>query len=310
MIDTNWAYELSAPSALMSPQMARVWRILVLCCGLALAGCADDAPPDPYAARVGDTYLTEAELSDALESIAVGGDTVEARRQIIEQWVTRTLLLNEATRMNLESEPEVQRQLEEQRRSVLINALTNRIYETAEVEPDREAITQYFERNRERLRLREPYLQLRHVRVSDEATAGTLANELRNGAETWSDVCEQDERDPERACRIGERFYPERQRLADAPELRDRVSGMSAGGVAVLETDDWYHVLYLVERIEAGQEPELEWVAPQIERHLRTQSRKQMYAREVQRLRNEAEARGALDVQLSPSTDNDTTTAE
>jgi len=290
--------------------MARVWSILVLCGSLALAGCTDDAPPEPYAARVGDTYLTEAELSDALESIAVGGDTVEARRQIIEQWVTRTLLLNEATRLNLESEPEVRRQLEEQRRSVLINALTSRIYEAAEVEPDREAITQYFERNRDQLRLREPYLQLRHVRVTDEATATTLASRLRNDAEAWRDVCEQDERDPEQACRVGGRFYPERQRLADAPELRDRVANMSAGDVVVLDMDDWHHVLHLVGRVEAGQEPELEWVAPQIERHLRTQSRKQMYAREVQRLRNEAEARGALNVHLSPSTDNDTTAAE
>lgn len=296
----------------MAPNMARIWCAFVLCCGLAFAGCADDAPDEPYAARVGDTYLTEAELSDAMESIAVGGDTVEARRQIIEQWVTRTLLLNEATRLNLESEPEVQNQLEEQRRSVLINALTSRIYEAAEMEPDREAVVQYFERNRDRLRLREPYIHLRHLRVSDEDTANTLADVLREAEAPWTDVCQEDERDAEQACRVGQRYYPERQRLADAPPLRDRVADMSAGDVTVLQTDadDWYHVLQLEERVDAGQEPELEWVAPQIERHLSTQSRKQMYAREVQRLRNEAEARGALDAHLSTPADNDTTATE
>jgi hypothetical protein len=288
--------------------MMRLISIVVLCC--MIAGCTDESPSEPYAARIGDAYLTEAELSDALESIAVGGDTVEARRQIVEQWVTRTLLLNEAERLNLESESDVQRQLREQRRSVLINALTSRIYEAAEVEPNREAVTQYFERNRDRLRLREPYLQLRHLRVPDGATATTLASELRNAPQTWSTVCERDAVDPERACAVGMRFYPERQRIADAPTLRDRVSDMETGEVTTVDGDDWHHVLHLVERIEAGQEPELEWVAPQIERHLRTQSRKQMYAREVQRLRNEAEARGALDVHLSAPAGNDTTTAE
>ncbi|PEN09436.1 hypothetical protein CRI93_01540 [Longimonas halophila] len=288
--------------------MMRLFSVVALC--LVIAGCADESPSEPYAARVGDTYLTEAELSDAMKSIAVGGDTVEARRQIVDQWVTRTLLLNEAERLNLESESDVQRQLREQRRSVLINALTSRIYETAEVEPSREAVTQYFERNRDRLRLREPYLQLRHVRVADASTASTLASELRSAPQSWTTVCQRDASDPEQACAVGTRFYPERQRTADAPALRDRISNMNAGEVTTIEGEDWHHVLHLVERIEAGQEPELEWVAPQIERHLSTQSRKQMYAREVQRLRNEAEARGALDVHLSAPAGNDTTTAE
>lgn len=288
--------------------MMRLLSAVVLCC--VIAGCTDESPSEPYAARIGETYLTEAELSDAMESIAVGGDTVEARRQIVEQWVTRTLLLNEAERLNLEREPDVQRQLREQRRSVLINALTSRIYEAAEVEPSREAVMQYFERNRDRLRLREPYLQLRHLRVADAATARTLASELRSDPQSWATVCERDAVNPERACAVGTRFYPERQRIADAPTLRSRVSDMEAGEVTTVDGNNWYHVLHLVERIEAGQEPELEWVVPQIERHLRTQSRKQMYAREVQRLRNEAEARGALDVHLSAPAGNDTTTTE
>ena len=281
------------------------FRVLImLCFALTLVGCEAPAPNEPFAARVGDARLTEAELSESLESIAVGGDTTEARRQIVEQWVTRTLLLQEAKRLNLERKPDVQRQLQEQRRSVLINALNSRIYETAEVEPDRQAVVEYFERNRDRLRLREPYLQLRHVRVSDAETAQSLARELRASPESWGSVCQEDEQAPSQACAVGERVYPERQRLADAPALRDRVESMDTGTVATLQTDNWHHVLHVVERIEAGQEPELEWVAPQIERHLRTQSRKQMYAREVQRLRNEAEARGALDVHLSTPSSN------
>ncbi|MES3629558.1 MAG: hypothetical protein PPP56_05270 [Longimonas sp.] len=275
--------------------------LTLLCASLLLTACGSEPPEDSYAARVGDAYLTEQELSDALQSVAVDGDTVEARRQIIEQWVTRTLLLDEAERLNLESEPDVQAQLEEQRRSVLINALTNRIYENAEMDPDRDDVARYFERHREQMRLREPYVQLRHLRLDDDETASEAAATLRETPDAWGAVCERDVRNAEQACRVGNLFFPIRQRMTEAPFLRERVAAMDAGDVDVTRSEDTYHVLHLVERIEAGQEPELEWVAPEIERRLRTQSRKQMYEREVQRLRNEAEARNALDVRSRPS---------
>jgi hypothetical protein len=55
-------------------------------------------------------------------------------------------------------------------------------------------------------------------------------------------------------------------------------------------------VLQLVKRAAPGTVPPLEWVEDEIHERLRIQSRKQMYARQVQRLRNEALAREALDV--------------
>jgi hypothetical protein len=57
-----------------------------------------------------------------------------------------------------------------------------------------------------------------------------------------------------------------------------------------------YHVLHLVDRADAGTIPERAWVEAEIRRRLRLRGRKQMYAREVERLRNEARARGTLDV--------------
>jgi len=73
--------------------------------------------------------------------------------------------------------------------------------------------------------------------------------------------------------------------------------GMSDGEVApVTRADSLYHVVQLVRRVPAGTSPELSWVAPEIRRRLEMRARKQMVAREVQRLRNEAQARDALDI--------------
>jgi hypothetical protein len=73
---------------------------LWLCVATLLAGCRTEEAPERYAARVGDMYLTQSELDASLRDLA-GLDTIEARRQIIEQWVTRTLLLQEALALNL-----------------------------------------------------------------------------------------------------------------------------------------------------------------------------------------------------------------
>ena len=70
---------------------------------LALGACSDapsaDAPGGgETVARVGDARLTEGDVANALGDGPVGLDSVTAREQVIEQWVQRELLVQEARR--------------------------------------------------------------------------------------------------------------------------------------------------------------------------------------------------------------------
>jgi hypothetical protein len=62
----------------------------------------------------------------------------------------------------------------------------------------------------------------------------------------------------------------------------------------VIETDGLAHLLQLVDRVPAGAIPELAWIEDQVRRQLTIDARKQMYERQVQRLRTEALSRDAL----------------
>ena len=83
--------------------MTRLGLLLPVLAALALSGCRGENPSafpadSPAVARVGEAVLTEAELRDALGSATPGLDSASARRQVVEQWVRRQLVVQEARR--------------------------------------------------------------------------------------------------------------------------------------------------------------------------------------------------------------------
>jgi parvulin-like peptidyl-prolyl isomerase len=247
-------------------------------------------------ARVDGHYLTQSDLDRLLKGMGPVPDSTKAREQVIDQWIERTLLLREAKRLNLEEDPEVKRQLQEQRKSTLVTAMTNRIYEDSDREATDEEVRTYFESHREQLALREPYVRVRHLATTNVDSAQTVRRRLMAAREatadtTWDRLVRNYSYAPDRSQEISERFMPEGRLFAQLPYVEDELSALREGEVApIIEDNNQFHVLQLVRRIPAGTEPELKWIKSEIQRRLRIRTRKQMYAREVQRLRTRAEA--------------------
>lgn len=283
----------------------RVLPALIACVFLGtalLAGCESEPDPTTYVARVGDMVLTDDEVATMLSSLPANVDTAEARQQVVEQWVTRSLLLQEAERLNLREDPTVQRRMREQERSILVTALTDRLYTEAELGPSDTEIRNFFQSNQRQMTLREPFVRVRHLSTRSPETADSARTALQEAAtagrpldSTFTALIDQHAAFPDRARRLTEQFVPESRLFGHHPYVRDELSELGAGELApVVEDDSLFHVLQLVERIPEGSEPELAWVEDEIRRRLTIRSRKQMYAREVQRLRNQALARNDL----------------
>lgn len=266
-----------------------------------LAGCQSEEPPPSYVARVGDQYLTNADVRRMLEGMGPAPDTTQARQQIIEQWVTRTLLYREAVRLNLASVEEVQRKLQQQRRSVLITAMTDRLYEQAEAAPSQEEVRTYFEGHKDQLRLREPYVRVRYLTTDSwsaaQAVRQRLASALVLDDSTWAGLVEQYAPSTAQAGGLSNRFLPQSQLVQSVPMTADQISTLDAGQIApLLENEGAYHVLKVIDRVNEDSEPKLEWFEEEIRRRLQIRARKQTYTREVQRLRSKALANGVLDL--------------
>lgn len=253
-------------------------------------------------ARVGESYLTQEDLSEQLSKLPFQGDSLEARQQIIEQWVSGELLFREARRRGLRNDREVQRLLEENERSVMISALVARMYEETEEDYEPAELASYYERNKERLRLREPFVQVRYMATrSAEAAqeARTTLQEMARGdegVEGWNRLVDQHAVDAGMSRALSSTFTAESRLFSSAPVLRARLANMREGEVAEVTADSLHHVMQLVERAPSGAVPEIAWVEEELARRLLIQTRKQLYARQVQRLRNEALAREDLEI--------------
>ena len=272
----------------------------VLLLGVGGIGCESDEPPSSYVARVGSHYLTADELNRRLKGMGSVLDSSEARQQIIEQWVTQMLLYREAQRLNLESVDSVQQELEQQRRSTLRTALKNRLYDEADLEPTPQEVRTYFERHKEQLRLREPYVNARYLAIERPAAAQTVRQRLQTlspqADSTWDRLVRTHAADTLQAQRLSRRFLPERRLVQQLPFRPAQLNVLREGDTTpVVESDGRYHVLRLDRRIPEGTEPRLEWLEPEIRRRLRIRARKQIYAHEVERLRTKAQANDALD---------------
>lgn len=300
---------MSRPARMIdfSPKQSPIAILLLGLVGLlVVSACTSNEPPESYVARVGDHYLRQEQLERRLQGLTPALDSSQARQQVIDQWVTRTLLLQEAQRLNLENDPEVRRQLEQQRRSTLVTAMTNRLHEATDVSPTEDEIRSYFEQHREQLRLREPYVRIRYLSTPQIDSVRTVRTMLRSmdpatRDTAWSRLVRRFAADPDRALTLSEKFMPAGRLPSLLPYSADQVSSLQGGTLApIVEARERYHLIELVERVPEGSAPRLAWVRDEIQQRLKIENRKQMYAREVQRLRNRARADDLLETPDRP----------
>ncbi len=301
----------AGPKSMSNRSLYKRWLFLaVLCTGTGipfLAGCAEETESQDYVARVEDQYLLEEDIERIMRSIPMTGDPSETRMHIIDQWLTTEVLYQEALRRGLAENVEVQRRLDQSERSVLVNSFIESFYRENSPSPSAEETQVYFEQHREQLRLREPFVRIRYLRAGtiEEAREAQLALRDAPVAErdsVWTLWAGTLETSPSASDTLFTPFisaydhYPESRLFGNYPLLRQALAGLgNERTAAVIESDSAYHVLQLAQRMPTGTLPEQEWIQPELERQLILQNRKQLYARLVQRLRNEALAREALD---------------
>ncbi len=276
-------------------------RIFVL--AFVLAGCGPESSKVDYVARLGDRYLTREDLDSALESLTVLQDSAEAAEQIMEQWITDELLFREAVRRGLRNQEGVQSLLLENERSVLVSALLTELYKEEDSTPDDQDLLTYYEQNKDQLKLTEPFVKIRYL-VTESADSAMSDVELMEGIESspnpdsaWKAVANRFAEDPDGTTTLSASFYPETRLLSSIPGLNTAVQRLAPGQIlSPFELDSRYHIVQLVERIPVGTTPEVALLEDQLRARIAIENRKQLYARQVQRLRNEALAREELDI--------------
>lgn len=266
-----------------------------------VTGCGGPSE-DEYVARVGDRYLLRKEVASALATMPAGLDSLEASTQFVEGWVTNEVLALESERQGLMNDPEIKTMLEENIRSVLISALLEKLNQDDLPEPGPAEIEAYFTQNQEDLALRDDYLQVRYLQAETRAQAESARRELARAIQRteqtdslWQIIVERYAMDKNGSLTLANNYVPEGRLTNSAEPVWQQLSQIADGELApVIEINDSYHVLQVVDRVPRGTPPRLMWIRNEIRELLRIRARKEAYSNYVRQLKNEAISRNDL----------------
>ncbi len=263
-------------------------------------GCQTRESPDGFVARVGDSYLLNSDIEASLLTLNAGVDSLEARKQIIDQWVNNELLYQEAIRLRLASRDHIRRRLDESARAVLTEGLISEYHDHADSEITSADIMTYYENNKEYLRFFEPFVRIRYLNHSSRDSlevAMQLLNEETTDDSVFVSLISRFGDSPDELIKMTEDFQLETHLFHDQPELNNLLVQLTPGNLPVLvQLDSMYHLIQVLDRSPTGAVPELPWIEDFIREQLMIRNRKQNYLRSVQTLRVEAQFKEEIEI--------------
>lgn len=271
---------------------------IALC--VAIVSCSSPEEEPDYVARLGDSHLLKEEVDFALENIPMSLDSLQAKTQVIDNWVRNELLLQEAKRIDLTTDPEVRSRLRDSERSILVSWVISQLHERAE-EPSEAEIRTYYQNNLSKLSVREPFLRVRFLSTKDSLSAvnarGVLVeiNDSNSPDSLWQSYIDRFAVDREASSTLSANYYPASRLLRSYPGIFRLLQGRTSSFVGPLVKEDGeFQVFQLVDQVKEGATPKLDWIREEISNILWIRQRKQLVTQEVQKLRNKALSSGDL----------------
>jgi peptidyl-prolyl cis-trans isomerase C len=161
----------------------------------------------------------------------------------LEEMVKRELLIQEADRRKLDSEPETKAKLEESRRGILLNTLlTEEIFNKVQVSDA--DVRAYFDKHRDELETSE--VHLKQILLKDAKEAEEIRERLLKN-ESFEEVARKYSADKATGSKGGDLGFLARGQMP--PELEKAAFALKPQEVSrIIETPRGYHLLKLVER--------------------------------------------------------------
>lgn len=264
------------------------------------AACNGGEPPadETMLAKVGEQSLTVEGARQEIPSFMFEEDSVSALYMYREDWVERRIMVQEAERLQLDQNEEVQRRLQRLREEVLIEALKDHI--TARADEDAQVTDEearnYYQEHKDQFVLDEDYVRFRHFAGTDMESAQTARQQLMRGIE-WEEVAREYGVNGEQLIDKSEDFWPRSMALSDLEELNSylqRIGIMEITPIRLINGQ--YHFVQLVETRAQGEHPDLDWLLDEIKDWLIIEKRRRNFNSYVKNLYLEAESNNEIEL--------------
>lgn len=244
---------------------------------------------EPIYARVNGVLLTESGLRSIVPRDFYDRLTPEHKHKIIEEWVNRELLYQEALHLKIDKTPEIDRLLLNSRRNLLSNELLER--EIAHMSmPNEEKIEEVYEENREYFEIPTKEYRIRYALFDNKKDALEFRRRVKRN-ESFSDLAKEFSKDPssQNGGNLGlvneETIEPD---IWVAVLSTVQNYGLKRVSDPFSVVDGWGCVI-VDEEFEAGSIKPLKYVRDLVADMYMTEKREEVQKALLQRLENEAD---------------------
>lgn len=250
----------------------------------------------PVLASVGNQSLTVNQAFDEIPSSVLEQDTLQAINTFVDQWIESKIAVDHALREGLANQPDVREKLDRVRNQILENALKEYVLNMnlEEIEVTREEAQNYYQENKEQFLLEERYVRFRYITTETRTEAEDANRDLMRG-EDWTEILQNYSVDPERQLRESDQFWPISMAVENVPMMNRylNIIGLSERS-PIHFYQGQYHLVQLMEERPEGDNPELEWLIPQIEEWLKLEKARRITNNYLRNLYLEADANNEI----------------
>lgn len=243
----------------------------------------------------------ELSLDEALNEIppfVFEEDSAGAIQRFAEQWIRKQVSIQHAKREGVTETEEFKEKMDRFYDQALDAQLKEYILEINkdELEVTREEAQNYYQANKDRFVLDETYLQFRHLTTATRTEADNANRELANGV-PWEEIVREYSVNPEQQLRESAMYWPESMAAADIPALNEYLSVMGIterSPITFYEGE--YHFVQLTDEKSEGENPELDWLIPQIQEWLKLEKSRRITNAYIRNLYLQAEANNEIEL--------------
>lgn len=247
---------------------------------LVAVSCTSGTSSDtsPVLATVGNEVLTVEAAFRSIPEIALQQDTLEAFRNYKQQWVNEKITEREARRLGLNNEELFQTRIKRYEQQVLNEMLQQYIIaeNQDELEVSRDEAQNYYQANRDKFVLNERYVRFRHLTANTLTDADNARRDLLRGVE-WEEVVNDYSINPELQLRQSTQYLPISMAVSDIPLLNRYLNVIGISEISPIHNENGrYHFVQLREVRNQGDNPDFEWLIPQIQYWLQLEKSKRI----------------------------------
>ncbi len=247
-------------------------------------------PEGPIVARVGNDYLTLAELKESIPAEYSDVITRDQNVLYVRQWINTEILYQEAVRLGIDQEPVIKARLDRMRKDLLSTELMSRSASSSNVEISEQAVREYYESHREQFVREYNVVRYEDIVVPDVNVAFEIRRTVTH--ESFKNVAKTHSKSPggvsENAPYVALDAIP--------PKLRNAIIATTVipSIIGPYGTEDGFHVLRITGKYDKGTIASIDEVRDEIVSRLSSITQKG----ETERLISEIRARSDVEFNL------------